>query len=176
MRRSFVTVAAAMALGIGILGVSPASADHPTSAVTPTEVPGNPTCDDIDGLEFDLAFKLDPVPGGLTSHPITNGVSDEITLDVNDPIINSFSIDGAVAVAVLVKGGPNANLYDYRPDGVSGDVDLHAPDTPGGPPAGLSHVEFCLVGAPPPPPPPPDDDDDEAPPAPVVEVEPVFTG
>jgi hypothetical protein len=56
---------------------------------------------------------------------------------------------------VIVKGGPNANFYDYRPDGEDADKNLHAPVNPGsGDFYGLSHISFCVTEAPDETPPP----------------------
>lgn len=180
MRRSTV-VAVALAMVAGLFAAAPASADHPTSAVTPTFVEGNPTCEDLLGDDFDTDIRIDPPVDG--TFPFSNSISGTVMLEVNDQEETiAFSVDGGVALAVIVKGGPNANLYDYRPDGVASDQDLHAPINPNNDqPFGLSHVDFCLgpPGPPPPPPPPPpdgDDDDDDVEPAPAVRVEPSVTG
>src|SRR6266542_1096717 len=53
--------------------------------------------------------------------------------------------DGTV-VGVAVKGGPDANFYDYRPDGVSSGTGLHAPVNPRNQKFfGLSHISFCYM-------------------------------
>lgn len=68
-----------------------------------------------------------------------------------------FSIDGGSASAVILKGGPNFNLYHYAnlddgDDGfeglVSHDTYLHSPPHPQEEYAGLSHITFCydIVG------------------------------
>src|SRR5262245_48385307 len=44
--------------------------------------------------------------------------------------------------AVIVKGGPNANVYVYEPPRTS-DSGLASPPTPSGNPAGLSNITFC---------------------------------
>jgi hypothetical protein len=49
--------------------------------------------------------------------------------------------------AVIVKGGPNANLYAYEPEAMSnaGEPALHAPVNPSnGMYYGLSHIAFCF--------------------------------
>ena len=52
-----------------------------------------------------------------------------------------------VALAVVVKGGSNANLFDYRPAGNAADTALHAPVNPNnGTFYGLSHISFCFGG------------------------------
>src|SRR6266508_3504336 len=49
-------------------------------------------------------------------------------------------------VGVAVKGGPDANFYDYRPDGVSSGTGLHAPVNPRNQKFfGLSHISFCYM-------------------------------
>lgn len=127
----------------------PGAADHPTSKVIPSLVEGNPACMDIVGLEFDHDEKIEPVEDGTFGFSF-NGVTGTITLEVNEGAKTfDFTISGALANAVIVKGGPNANLYDYSPlGGVSSDTDLHAPNRGGGF-FGLSHISFCLIEAPP---------------------------
>ncbi|RPA67351.1 hypothetical protein EF405_15875 [Cyclobacteriaceae bacterium YHN15] len=46
------------------------------------------------------------------------------------------------SMAVIVKGGPAANVYEYT-DGTSEDCGLVAPDNASGKPAGLSNLTFC---------------------------------
>jgi len=57
-----------------------------------------------------------------------------------------FSFSGDfVAAGVIVKGGPNASFFDYRPDGDDADTGLHAPINPmNGGFYGLSHFVFCV--------------------------------
>jgi hypothetical protein len=59
-----------------------------------------------------------------------------------------FSATGGTVIGVVVKGGSNANFYDYRPAGVTSDTGLHAPlgAGPGGNKFfGLSHISFCYL-------------------------------
>jgi hypothetical protein len=44
--------------------------------------------------------------------------------------------------AVIVKGGPDANVYAYNPQAYSGSG-LHSPVNASGKPAGLSNITFC---------------------------------
>ncbi len=113
-------------------------ADH----INPQLITGNgnhsPSCQDL-GYQYE--FKIDPpndgtyyLPGNTGSVTITN---------VSQGIFNwssTFGID-----AVIVKGGPNANLYEYDPPSESfGDNNLSTPINPNnGKPYGLSHVSFC---------------------------------
>jgi hypothetical protein len=113
------------------------------------EVPGNPTFDSlpasISPFTCDRIVKVDPVTAG------SFGDDDEVTIS-NIGTDNTFDFtisDDFAAIGVIVKGGPNANVYDYRPTGIQADEDLHAPlNTTSAPPDdfyGLSHVDFCLV-------------------------------
>jgi uncharacterized repeat protein (TIGR01451 family) len=106
------------------------------AATSPTFVPGNPSCT---SLGYDFGFKVDPPDSGTYTVP---GVG-TITVDADDIAFDwssTFGID-----AVIVKGGPNANLYVYDPPSEStGDSDLQSPNNPANnQPYGLSHIEFC---------------------------------
>ena len=120
-----------------------ASAESPTV----TKVDGNPKCSDVStGLH---SIKIDPVPQGNTNWGNSNLSG---TLSVSGKIVN-WSSDQAIGV-VIVKGGPNANIYRYDPEATSGSG-LHAPlnlKNKNGEYYGLSHVDFCTGNTPPPPP------------------------
>ena len=93
------------------------------ASVPPVKVDGNPKCVDY----------------GLT--PITSGV----TYSVHDTYYVKWTSTVAVDW-VIVKGGPNANIYKYPVDAF-GDDWLHAPINPStGMPYDISHVEFCGDG------------------------------
>jgi hypothetical protein len=98
-------------------------------------VPGNPTCDDL-GLG-DFSIKVDPPHSG------TYALDDENSVTVTiDGLMVSWSSTIGID-AVLVKGGPNAALYLYDPEAVSGSG-LHAPINPNNDtPYDVSHVSFC---------------------------------
>lgn len=119
------------------------------SAVTPVYCPGNPKCSDInctsqscigDGC-LGESFKLDSGPWG-GNHNIPN-----TTCYININMVNEthFTFTSTVAVnAVIVKGGPCANVYFYNP-ATYYDTDLLS--TPGNPHSNkyydISHIEFC---------------------------------
>ena len=109
-----------------LLGV----AQVPTLAasVSPTVVPGNPTCEDL-GLT--TINKFDPPVSGTS-----NGVT--ITVD-------GTNVDWSSTVpvaAMLIKGGPEANVYYYN--GATSDTGLSTAINPhNGTPYGLSHVNAC---------------------------------
>jgi hypothetical protein len=127
-----------MAVGLGsmaagallIVGGLPGTAG--ATHVTPTQVSGNATC-----------------PAGTTElkvEPVESGTFTDGTLTVTLVVTgDTFSFTSNIGVdVVIVKGGPNSNVYDYRPGESTGDTGLHAPINPKtGEPFGLSHVSFC---------------------------------
>lgn len=127
--RVFGLVALVTAL-IAVIGVSLTSAG--AASVTPTLVSGNPHCTDL---------KIDPVVGGTY---------DGVTITVHGRYVDFTSTD--TVLTVVVKGGPNANLYDYTTvGGVTSDTDLSAPINPNtNKPYGLSHLCFTFGDTPPP--------------------------
>ncbi|WP_345015600.1 hypothetical protein [Streptomyces shaanxiensis] len=155
----------AAALAVGVAG-SPASAQAgapSASGVQPIEITaeqvpgGNPTFADLEELgfgDFNCAFepfKVEPVTAGTHNFPspINGSVTIELVNTADGPTFN-FRINGEFAtIGVIVKGGPNANFYDYRPDGIGSDEALHAPINPmSGDYYGLSHVDFCVIDSP----------------------------
>ena len=110
--------AAVLALFGGTLSASAAS-------VTPTVLAGNPSCE-----------------GGLKIEPVSSGTYGPITIAVSGSSF-SFSANGVLVTSVIVKGGPNANLYTYPAPGVSSDTGLTAPiNAKTDRPYGLSHLCF----------------------------------
>jgi hypothetical protein len=114
---------------LALLFIAPAA--HATDAsVPPVKVDGNPKCVDY-GLT--TVAKFDPVESGTK-----NGVTLTKHHTYYVKWMSTVAIDW-----VIVKGGPNANIYKY-PAGKVGDDWLHAPiNGDNGKPYGLSHVEFC---------------------------------
>ncbi|MFJ8588896.1 hypothetical protein ACIRD2_30165 [Streptomyces sp. NPDC093595] len=144
----FVGVGMITAVALG-LAAGPASAQPgpPSDAgVQPVEVAGNPTFASLDPEVWGTfncqgqPIRIEDPEEGDTSGPIT------ITnIDANNTF--DFEVDEDFAViGVIVKGGPNANVYDYRPTGIQADENLHAPINPNnGQFYGLSHIDFCVV-------------------------------
>jgi plastocyanin len=118
---------------LALFFVAPAA--HATDAsVPPVKVEGNPKCADY-GLT--TVAKFDPVNSGTK-----NGV----TLTKHDTYYVGWTSTVAIDW-VIVKGGPNANIYKYATDTFDDDW-LRAPTNgDNGKPYGLSHVEFCSDGA-----------------------------
>jgi hypothetical protein len=130
MRKSLVVAALVGAL---VLVMAPASM---AASVMPVVVQGNPSCE-----------------GGLKIEPVVSGTFDGITITVTGDSF-SFTTSGALVTTVIVKGGPNANVYNYPAPGVTGDTGLTAPINPNNNrPFGLSHLCFLTDGKKPPPPP-----------------------
>lgn len=109
------------------------------ASVEPIVLPGNPDCPD--GTHE--LIKIEPVQSGSY---MVNG--DVITIDVDGVYFAWTSTHGIDAV--IAKGGPNANLYNYddplNPGGEEAfsDTELSAPINPmTQTPYGLSHITFC---------------------------------
>ena len=117
------------------------------ASVEPELVSGNPKCP----AGYDSITKFDPGPGGTATQ---DGVT------VTRTGSGTFDWTSTVAVdLVIVKGGPNANLYSYPLD-TFGDTDLSTPTNPSnGQPYGISHIEFCTDG------------EEEPPPVPGIDLE-----
>ncbi len=101
---------------------------------------GNPSCADL-GYAYELKFE----DGGLVPGTYEIGEGYEVTWSLDGSTVDWEStlwID-----AVIMKGGPVANVYFY-PDGSMGDEGLVTPDNTNGRgksrPYGLSHVTFCF--------------------------------
>ncbi|MFY9586321.1 MAG: hypothetical protein WAT66_02575 [Actinomycetota bacterium] len=113
-------------------------------AVDPVYTEGNPTCPagmkefKIDGPDFSNGSHSD----GTLTVTITKYNSDTATFDWS----SNIGVD-----KVIVKGGDNANVYNYNPES-TGDTGLHTPLNPNNNKNyGLSHVSFCYdVETPPP--------------------------
>lgn len=98
--------------------------------VTPVVVSGNPACSDFGLLQL---VKIEPVASGSYA-------GGQVTIVVTGSSVSWTSTIGIDAV--IVKGGPNANLYSYNE--ATSDTGLTAPINPqNGQPYGLSHVSFC---------------------------------
>src|SRR4051794_22467247 len=99
-RRLF-AVAAAAVFGVSATAAMAAGAD-------PTIVEGNPTCSDLDpswqGLKYD--------GGQPGAHHVSNSfASATITIEPDAHTVSFESQPGVIAV--IVKAGPQANVYEY---------------------------------------------------------------
>lgn len=145
----------AVAFTIPFVFSAPAGAAHvlpggPSGdGVQPVGVHGNPDCSDLLGTDDFLFEHKTGVPTDETIPLSFDGLSGSVTVDVHPDSTFDFSFSGDfVAAAVIVKGGPDANFYDYRPDGNADDTGLHAPINPNNNKFfGLSHISFCVAEA-----------------------------
>src|SRR5687767_13626998 len=139
-RRPILSIVAIVTILSLILAANLAQA----ASVTPVVVPGNPSCQDQ--FPGTTEFKIEPVADGT----YTDGTL-TVTIDVRDtadgPVFDftaNIGVDG-----VIVKGGPNANVYTYNPE-VTSDTNLNAPVNPDNNQFfGLSHISFCYDVEPP---------------------------
>lgn len=105
------------------------------ASVVPTVVAGNPDCGD---LGYDFGYKPQPEPPPTGTYQFPEGGSVNLTSDgTYFDWTSTLGLD-----AVIVKGGPNANVYTYVPEAF-GDNGLNAPLNASGTPAAISHIEFC---------------------------------
>jgi hypothetical protein len=109
--------------------------------VTPERVAGNPGCTDL-GYLYGLKWDYPEESQGGT-YNIGTGTVTWATDGTYVGWKSTFGID-----AVIIKGGPAANVYRYQtataPESFGPDAGLVSPDNDSGGPAGLSHVEFCF--------------------------------
>jgi hypothetical protein len=115
-------------------GVKPAAATH----VDPVFVAGNPNCVTLD---YAFGFKPQPEPPPSGTYTFPDGFN-TVTITSDGTFFDWTSTLGIDAV--IVKGGPNANVYIYDPPAEAfSDTGLHSPANPSGGFAGISHIEFC---------------------------------
>jgi hypothetical protein len=131
-----------LTLAIGL----PAGASH----VAPVLVTGNENCEAVTGLDEIFRDESNPITSG--NHDVDGDGDDDIFITVNGgaQTFDWSTDEGLLIHAVFVKGGPDGNLYDYRPAGATSDTGLHAPVNPQNQNFyGLSHLSFCVDETPP---------------------------
>jgi hypothetical protein len=105
--------------------------------IAPVFTPGNPTCT---GYEYNL--KIDPPTPGAYNLPGGGTLTWEIVNGKCGEVVNWQVSMGVEIFVFIVKGGPDANVYNY--DGtVTEDGNLHTPVGPNGDYYGVSHIEIC---------------------------------
>ena len=139
-------LAVVIALLFGVLamfGGKPASADEDVIGtkdgpdVSPTAVAGNPPCP-TGTQELKLENNL-----GDGTYTSSDGA---LKVTISDYDGTYFDWASNIGVdQVIVKGGPNGNVYVYDPPAESkGDDELSSPINPStGKPYGISHISFC---------------------------------
>jgi hypothetical protein len=152
--RKFLLLAATVAT-TGLVVVAAADAATPPGqsfrGYTPFQVSGNPDCKDLAGMTLtrqtpDGQTVMGVVPTSANQArfaPPVNGATDgHINLSLNsDPGVGWWVSNDDVDT-VIVKGGPNANVYIY-PGGDFSDGSLTAPANKGGQPAAIGSVTVC---------------------------------
>ncbi len=145
-RRGAIAVIAAIVAAAALIILTPrgAAANH----VNPVFVAGNPKCVD---LAYDFGFKPQPEPppsgtyffGGPVTTPPHALTTESVTITSDGTFFDWTSTIGIDAV--IVKGGPNANVYVYDPPAEeTSDTGLHAPVNPNNnQPFAISHISFC---------------------------------
>jgi hypothetical protein len=126
------SVLGAVFAAVGLVGLAGAGVAG-SASVSPTVVEGNPTCTD---LGYPSELKVDPPTSGVHSDGTLT-----VTVDIDGALVDWTSDIGVDAV--IVKGGPVANVYTYVPPS-TGDDDLVTATNPSNDaPYGLSHLAFC---------------------------------
>jgi hypothetical protein len=133
--RKLTRLAGLIVLALAVLGTQIRTTS--AASVTPDFVSGNPTCE---GLGYTYGFKPQPEPPPSGTYTFPDGVN-TVTITSDGTYFDwssTLPID-----AVIVKGGPNANVYKYSPE-ASGDSGLNSPINPNNNlPFAISHIEFC---------------------------------
>jgi hypothetical protein len=148
LTRSLAVIAGLTMLALSLtLLINPVIAHHDVAgpAVTPTVLPGNPSCP---AGTTEIKFDGGEVTTGATKTALIGTTTVRATIVWTDGMSLNFDVNNSVAAHVLVKGGDNANDYDYSArsaGGIRHDDGLIAPDNGGGNQPGISHVNFCLV-------------------------------
>jgi hypothetical protein len=157
--KKFKFVGGAIAMGLAF-GTVPAFADHTGPLVSPTPhagnfVPSDPgsdqqICFDIWALSGNspvtgdiVGFKVDP-PGPYSDGFVSFGVSSP-----DGRLLSWESEPGVSVLGVIVKGGPNFNLYDYQGADLdpypNHDNGLLSPLNKAGKLPQISHYNVCYV-------------------------------
>jgi hypothetical protein len=120
----------------------------------PQVVPDNPNCCSLGGGYAGYKINQSPngtfclddyVNGEITCNPMvfTGGAGRCVTISNSDGYTFDWSSNFPIS-RMIVKGGPDANVYYYDPPAYCG-TGLHAPYNPGsGQYYGLSHIEWCF--------------------------------
>jgi hypothetical protein len=131
----------AAVLGASLLATLVVAGPVAATHVTPVLKDGNPVCSGPGGPAGEsLGFanegvKIDPPAEGTFDVGDGTVTISDIDTSVN-PATFTWTSEDVVVLAVIVKGGSNANVYFYNPPATTTDDGLHAPN-------GFSHIEIC---------------------------------
>jgi hypothetical protein len=132
MRKFLLTVVAVAAAGLVVITASAAGSYW---GVEPVVVAGSPSCKDIAGLSYSAEVKF--------AEPVNGVNAGGIYLLLLQRGIDWYTLLHENVRAVIVKGGPNANVYRY-PGDIFSDGLLGTPLNPkNGKPYGLGYVTVC---------------------------------
>lgn len=141
-------LAVSLLLGMTTASMAQGIASSPTSngGVTPYIIgKGNQTCEDVGMFKCSSARvnytsgSFDDDFGDVTGN--LNCDDNKIAVTVTTDTFVKWTASSGVG-AVIVKGGPDANVYEYDPQRL-GDSGLASPPNSSGKPAGLSNLTFC---------------------------------
>jgi hypothetical protein len=139
-----ITTRSLIAFFTSVLMISSSVKGVLAASVVPEFVDGNPTCQD---LGYTYGFKPGTSNGVPEDNPegtfnLPGDDTNTVTIDPNATGLDAWSSTLSMD-AVIIKGGPNANVYRYNPESTS-DSSLSTPiNTSNDDLYGLSHVEFC---------------------------------
>ncbi|HEX2622190.1 MAG TPA: hypothetical protein VHL11_18660 [Phototrophicaceae bacterium] len=105
------------------------------ASVPPVVVAGNPKCADL--FPGTTELKIDPPVGGIAS-------DGTLTVNVINLTDTTFDFTANIGVdAVIVKGGPNSNVYTYIPETLGDTGMITATNPNNDKPYSISHISFC---------------------------------
>lgn len=137
--RSLITPTMFLLCALLVAPVVQAQTPGPPSGngVQPVVVAGNPDCIDL-GYDFGWKPQPEPPPSGTYAFPDGLNTLDLVSDGLYFDWTSTLGLD-----AVIVKAGPNANVYTYVPESF-GDTSLHGPINPSNDqPFAISHIEVC---------------------------------
>lgn len=132
---AIVLAAIMAALLLLVLTVTIARAHH----VEPVRVDGDPACED---LGYARGFRVEPPADGDDIYNF-DGYLVQLLMGPGPTVASFNEMDQDLFGGWLVKGGPAANLYDYRPAGDWFDAFTRAPELPNGTLPDIDHMEWC---------------------------------
>jgi hypothetical protein len=134
MRKFATKVVLMTAAALIVVGVA-AGATY--RGIEPITIAGNPTCSNVPGLTFTSQVKF--------AAPINGASAGGVYLFVDGNTVGWYTLGGAPLIkAVIVKGGPSANVYKYPAFDDFSDGSLLPPLNPkNGNVYTLGSVTFC---------------------------------
>jgi uncharacterized repeat protein (TIGR01451 family) len=124
---------------LSMVAAGPVLATH----VEPVLYEGNPVCSGPGGPAGEsLGFANEGVKQDPPAEATIDVGPGTVDVDITAAGVFTWTSHDVTILAVIVKGGPNANVYFYNPPPTTTDSGLHAPQ-------GFSHIEFCWEAPPP---------------------------